>query len=883
VRSTHTGVGVFLLFGALVVGSGLCTVPPLEPSYEIGLKEYVLEIKQRVAETSRVLREHGVLPAASGGGITYGPPLYAPHLTDSGYRTVLYFVDHDSLPNAILDWNCGTRTYDGHAGTDYFLWPFGWYKMDSGLIKVVAAAPGVIVDKQDGQFDRCCDGNCGEGNYIVLEHADASRTLYFHLKNGSLTGKAVGQAVLKGENLALVGSSGVSGGPHLHFEVWDSTGAVLDPYGGPCNTSTGESHWDSPQPYYRTSILALVAHDGYPDYEPCPAAVSPHITDLYHPGSPIVFASYQRDLIPGDTTYHTVRRPDSTVQWSWAWPAPETYQNTGGCLTGTYWLPPDAPLGRWTFEAVLRDCTYVRCLYVEPGTGVTDTRIYMESETAQIDGGTPGASCSNSEERVFGHLDGAGGIDYQQAAIFSADMTGIPEGSVVDSVSAHIWAKSVADTIGGRFTVYVSTGDNNSPDCSSCMDWTEAYTGCGIAGTGSAQVFADSSAAPGDYVNTDLDTLFTDRSSIVDKAVLAHANYGQYNHYLYFSFVMLPPAGATNAQADGRMHGEAALAIYRPYVDVHYYPPESHAPVPSPGAWTAWPFPPIGSTVSLAMSGFPASDATPPVEYYFELANSGPGGSDRSWDTARVYTDTGLSPNTEYSYRVKARDSAVPRNEGVFSEPASAYTRAARPPAPMPGDITYNSIQLDLASGLNPAYTEMALWNETDGYWVASDGGNGGSAPTWATDAAWGTVTVTGLTYLTAYCFGAVARNGDGIESTMSPLTCVSTADCASVDTTGGREGERLEFSVSAATPNPAASAIQIRFTLPESQRVRVRVFDVAGRITDRLLDRHLPAGRHEIAWRATRPDGERVEPGLYFLRLEAASGEVTRKVIVLN
>lgn len=63
------------------------------------------------------------------------------------------------------------------------------------------------------------------GNYIILNHSDGITTLYAHcskllVKNG--------QKVKKGQIIALVGSTGNSTGPHLHFEV-HKDGKLLDP------------------------------------------------------------------------------------------------------------------------------------------------------------------------------------------------------------------------------------------------------------------------------------------------------------------------------------------------------------------------------------------------------------------------------------------------------------------------------------------------------------------------------------------------------------------------------------------------------------------------------------------------------------------------------
>lgn len=54
------------------------------------------------------------------------------------------------------------------------------------------------------------------GYYIILSHSDSVKTVYAHC---SELLKSVGDTVSKGETIALVGSTGVSTGPHLHFEV----------------------------------------------------------------------------------------------------------------------------------------------------------------------------------------------------------------------------------------------------------------------------------------------------------------------------------------------------------------------------------------------------------------------------------------------------------------------------------------------------------------------------------------------------------------------------------------------------------------------------------------------------------------------------------------
>jgi murein DD-endopeptidase MepM/ murein hydrolase activator NlpD len=65
----------------------------------------------------------------------------------------------------------------------------------------------------------------GYGNLVVVDHGNGLSTAYAH---ASVLLVGVGQSVSQGETLSLVGSTGNSSGPHLHFEV-RVNGAAVDP------------------------------------------------------------------------------------------------------------------------------------------------------------------------------------------------------------------------------------------------------------------------------------------------------------------------------------------------------------------------------------------------------------------------------------------------------------------------------------------------------------------------------------------------------------------------------------------------------------------------------------------------------------------------------
>jgi hypothetical protein len=66
------------------------------------------------------------------------------------------------------------------------------------------------------------------GNLVVLDHGGNYYTYYAHLSQFA-ENLAVGLKLLRGEELGLVGSTGRSTGPHLHFEIRDAEENILDP------------------------------------------------------------------------------------------------------------------------------------------------------------------------------------------------------------------------------------------------------------------------------------------------------------------------------------------------------------------------------------------------------------------------------------------------------------------------------------------------------------------------------------------------------------------------------------------------------------------------------------------------------------------------------
>lgn len=264
------------------------------------------------------------------------------------------YVDHNpNTPNQLTDYNCGTKTYDttsgyNHQGIDVFSWPFSWYAMDNDQVEIIAAAPGQIIAKGDGNFDRSCDfSTTTPWNAVYVQHSDGSIAWYGHLKNGSLTTKNIGDMVAEGEFLGIMGSSGVSTGPHLHFEVHtDNTyNQLVDPYTGTCNTMNVDSWWQSQMPYLNPAVNAALTHTADPVFNTCPTTENPNLSNQFDLNEQVFFTVFLKDQEPGTSLNLRIIKPDNTDLFNWNFDLTDYYQ-----LSWWRWNAFPNIEGEWKWE-----------------------------------------------------------------------------------------------------------------------------------------------------------------------------------------------------------------------------------------------------------------------------------------------------------------------------------------------------------------------------------------------------------------------------------------------------------------------------------------------------------------------------------------------------
>jgi hypothetical protein len=89
------------------------------------------------------------------------------------------------------------------------------------------------------------------------------------------------------------------------------------------------------------------------------------------------------------------------------------------------------------------------------------------------------------------------------------------------------------------------------------------------------------------------------------------------------------------------------------------------------------------------------------------------------------------------------------------------------------------------------------------------------------------------------------------------------------------------------ARSRPGDGIVDFRYSIPPGNEasvpVRLRIYDVSGRLVDTPIHEGQPAGSHRWVWSGRDARGERVESGLFFARIEAGVHVETMRVVLVH
>ena len=117
---------------------------------------------------------------------------------------------------------CGVIT-KGSMGTGTYIWPttlhylsgYDYTSIHHG-IDIAGKMDNPVYAVDDGVVVYSGPNNSGYGNLLIIDHGNDWQSVYGHLDRILVT---CGESVAQGQEVALLGTTGNSSGPHLHFEL----------------------------------------------------------------------------------------------------------------------------------------------------------------------------------------------------------------------------------------------------------------------------------------------------------------------------------------------------------------------------------------------------------------------------------------------------------------------------------------------------------------------------------------------------------------------------------------------------------------------------------------------------------------------------------------
>ncbi len=89
--------------------------------------------------------------------------------------------------------------------------------------------------------------------------------------------------------------------------------------------------------------------------------------------------------------------------------------------------------------------------------------------------------------------------------------------------------------------------------------------------------------------------------------------------------------------------------------------------------------------------------------------------------------------------------------------------------------------------------------------------------------------------------------------------------------------------SLGSAFPNPVSAATRIRYSVSTPGTVRLRIFDVSGRVVRTLVNEIMKPGEYSVAWDGMDDSSERAGSGVFFYQLDASGYRSAKKIVVLK
>jgi len=218
-------------------GQSLIILPVSGVLYAVVANDSLQKISKKYGVNADDIMTYNGMAAASS-TLAIGQQLIIPHGKPSASETSSFLSSQsqkfkvpsfEPLLDAVWNW----PSYPG-----YFICPVPGARLSQGLhghnavdlaiakgTPIHAAASGIVtISKNNGYYGRSSNG--GYGNFVMISHPNGAETLYAHMLK---TVVSVGEQVSQGEVIGYIGMTGMTTGPHTHFEIRNAVNPFVDP------------------------------------------------------------------------------------------------------------------------------------------------------------------------------------------------------------------------------------------------------------------------------------------------------------------------------------------------------------------------------------------------------------------------------------------------------------------------------------------------------------------------------------------------------------------------------------------------------------------------------------------------------------------------------
>ena len=91
------------------------------------------------------------------------------------------------------------------------------------------------------------------------------------------------------------------------------------------------------------------------------------------------------------------------------------------------------------------------------------------------------------------------------------------------------------------------------------------------------------------------------------------------------------------------------------------------------------------------------------------------------------------------------------------------------------------------------------------------------------------------------------------------------------------------QFSLEQNYPNPFNPSTTIKYSIPASEFVTLKIYDVLGNEVASLVNEEKPAGTYEVEFNSHSDEGQNLSSGFYFYKMQAGSYTQTKKLILMK